>query len=81
MDDPEFDTTKKIIKKKRKRFTQTTIFEHFKARCEDCGTRINLTTHHKNSDPSNISLENLEILCINCHRKREGIDKKKRDLK
>lgn len=83
MDESEFDTTKKYVKMKgkRKRFTQTTIFDHFKAKCEDCGTRINLTTHHKNSNPSDISLNNLEILCITCHRKREGMDKKKKDLK
>lgn len=68
-------------KKKRRRFNQTTIFEYFKARCDECGTRINLTTHHKNSDPSDVSLKNLEILCINCHRRREGMDKKKKDLK
>ena len=77
----DVDFTPKIIKPKRRRFNQSTILEYFKARCADCGTRANLTTHHKNSDPSDVSLENLEILCIHCHRKREGIDKKKRDLK
>lgn len=83
MNDYDVDITKKFLKmkKKRKRFTQTTIFNHFKVKCEYCETSSNLTTHHRNGDPSDISVENLEILCINCHRKREGIDKKKRDLK
>ena len=74
-------------KPKRKRFNQTTILAHFNAGCEyvdrktgkKCNSRDNLTTHHKNSDPSNDSLKNLEILCLHHHRKMEGIDKKKRD--
>ena len=60
-------------KKKRKRFTQSTILEYFKAKCEDCGDTKNLTTHHKNSNPSDDSVKNLEILCLSCHRVREGI--------
>lgn len=73
-------------KAKRRRFTQSTIFEYCNAVCEDCKkegktTNKNLTTHHKNGNPSDISLKNLEILCIYHHRKREGILHKKRDLR
>jgi len=66
-----------LKKKKRKRFTQSTILKHFKAKCKDCGTTEQLTTHHKNSDPSDDSVKNLEILCLSCHRKKEGIFYKK----
>ena len=74
-------------KEKRKRFTQTTILEHYNAECEyvdkktgkKCHSKENLTTHHKNSIPSDDSLKNLEILCLHHHRKIEGILKKKRD--
>lgn len=42
-------------------------------KCEKCGLTewlgepINLETHHKDGDRSNNSLDNLEILCPNCH--------------
>jgi len=70
--------------KKRKSFNQTTILAHFNARCEECIkkgiiTPTNLTTHHKNGDRSDDSLKNLEILCLTCHRRREGILHKKKD--
>jgi len=75
-------------KPKRKRFNQTTIFKHFEASCEyidrknrRCNSKENLTTHHKNGNPSDDSLKNLEILCLYHHRKREGILKKKRDYR
>ena len=38
-----------------------------------CHSKENLTTHHKNSVPSDDSLKNLEILCLHHHRKTEGI--------
>jgi len=76
-------------KPKRKRFNQTRILEHFNAECEyidpktrrNCHSQENLTTHHKNGNPSDDSLKNLEILCLHHHRKREGILQKKRDLR
>ena len=74
-------------KGKRKRFNQSTILAYFNAECEykdpitrkKCHSQENLTTHHKNSIPSDDSLDNLEILCLHHHRKLEGILKKKRD--
>ena len=42
-------------------------------KCENCGLEewlnnpINLEIHHKNGDRSNNSLENLQLLCPNCH--------------
>lgn len=58
---------------KRKRFNQTTILQYFNAKCENCDSKENLTTHHKNGDRSDDSVENLEILCLTCHRSSEGI--------
>jgi len=74
-------------KEKRKRFNQTTIFTYFNAKCEyidpktkrKCNSQENLTSHHKNGKPSDDSVNNLEILCLHHHRKREGILNKKRD--
>ena len=74
-------------KPKRKRFNQTRILQHYNAKCEyvdpetgkKCHSNENLTTHHWNGNPSDDSLENLEILCLHHHRKKEGILKKKRD--
>lgn len=42
-------------------------------KCEECGLTewmgkpINLELHHKNGDPRDNRLENLEIMCPNCH--------------
>lgn len=79
-------SNKKKETPKRRRFTQSTILEHFHAECGDCikeGTTrtTHLTAHHKNGDRSNISLENLEILCVRHHRNREGTLYKKRDYR
>ncbi|MBV9957938.1 MAG: HNH endonuclease [Acidobacteria bacterium] len=48
------------------------------ARCELClrrtwrGQLIPLDLHHKNGDPKDNRLENLELLCPNCHRMTEN---------
>ncbi|PIN82289.1 MAG: hypothetical protein COV65_07175 [Nitrosopumilales archaeon CG11_big_fil_rev_8_21_14_0_20_33_24] len=76
-------------KSKRKRFNQSAILAHFNAKCEyvdpktriQCSSQENLTTHHKNGDPSDDSVKNLEVLCLYHHRKREGILNKKRDYR
>lgn len=67
-----------LNKGKRKRFNQSTIFAKLNAKCEICGSKENLTTHHINGNPSDTSLKNLEILCLTHHREREGILHKKR---
>ncbi|MCA1800164.1 MAG: HNH endonuclease [Actinobacteria bacterium] len=48
------------------------------ARCEGCGRDtwldqpISLELHHVDGDRFNNSLENLEILCPNCHSQKPG---------
>lgn len=45
-------------------------FSHFEHKCVRCGYSANehaLQVHHKDRDRANNSLENLEILCANCH--------------
>lgn len=49
-----------------------------RARCESCmritwqGHPIPLDLHHKNGDSKDNRLENLELLCPNCHRMTEN---------
>jgi 5-methylcytosine-specific restriction endonuclease McrA len=52
----------------------------FGVRCEECGKKRNLTVHHRvpRRDAGKNNSMNLEILCVSCHRKREGIDKPKK---
>lgn len=42
-------------------------------KCVRCGTpgkrKNRLTIHHRNHDPSDNRLENLEVLCQRCHTK------------
>lgn len=38
-------------------------------KCEICGYTENLELHHINGDPTDNRLENLQILCPNCHAK------------
>ena len=35
--------------------------------CVRCGSDYKITVHHKDGNPFNNSLENLEVLCWNCH--------------
>lgn len=78
-----------LQKEKRKRFNQTTILAYFNAECgyrdpkthKKCRSKENLTTHHKNSIPSDDRLTNLEILCLHHHRLIEGILHKKKYYK
>lgn len=51
---------------------RTKAFRHKDNECEDCGEsqKFMLIVHHINGDRTNNSLDNLEILCRNCHTKR-----------
>lgn len=44
--------------------------------CEICGYTENLELHHINGDPTDNRLENLQILCPNCHAKTENFRSK-----
>lgn len=41
--------------------------------CSECGFEKNLEVHHVDKDRTNNNLENLEVLCLKCHRKRHPI--------
>lgn len=47
-------------------------FRNLPNKCVDCGITEGylLVVHHKDGDRKNPSLENLEIVCCNCHAKR-----------
>ena len=38
-------------------------------RCQLCNSQYHITVHHKNENPFDNSLENLQVLCWNCHKK------------
>lgn len=66
------------------RLKQRLIAEGIKqAKCEVCGRTkwrgkdIPLELHHKNGDPYDHTLENIQILCPNCHAQTAGFCKKK----
>lgn len=37
-------------------------------KCERCGSSKKLQVHHIDRNPHNNSLDNLEILCLSCHK-------------
>lgn len=39
-------------------------------RCVDCKSQIRLTFHHINKDSKNNLINNIEVLCFNCNRKK-----------
>ena len=64
---------------KRKRFNQSAILRHLKAKCERCGDgipEVQLSVHHKNGKAYDDDWKNVRIYCIPCHRIVEGRDKK-----
>lgn len=59
-------------KKTRKAFTdkeRTEILDLFHRTCNGCKKHEDLQIHHKDKDPSNDYLSNLELLCYSCHKK------------
>jgi len=42
-------------------------FKHYPAKCIDCGSTRNLHVHHIDRNSHNNSIENLRILCSQCH--------------
>lgn len=58
-----------------------------KAKCEECkrvtwnNSPIPTELHHKDGDRFNNELENLQILCLNCHAQTKNYRRKKSSLK
>lgn len=55
---------------------RTIAFENFPHVCNRCGKPVTLTTshvHHKDRNPKNNELSNLEILCVKCHRREHVV--------
>ncbi|MGR2681598.1 HNH endonuclease signature motif containing protein [Chromobacterium haemolyticum] len=42
--------------------------------CERCGSTETLQRHHKDRNPANNSPENVEILCLKCHKADHMLD-------
>ncbi|MCH9042447.1 MAG: HNH endonuclease signature motif containing protein [Nitrosopumilus sp.] len=67
-------------------FSQTELLKYLathKAACNECGKtalEIQLEVNHIDHNKENDAYHNIEILCVNCHRKREGRDTKIRDM-
>jgi len=67
-------------------FSHSELLKHLarhKAECNQChknALEIQLDLHHINHKKEDIDYKNIEILCIDCHRKREGRDTKLKDM-
>jgi len=67
-------------------FSQSELLKYLathKAACNECGKtalEIQLEVNHIDHNKENDAYQNIEILCVNCHRKREGRDTKIRDM-
>jgi 5-methylcytosine-specific restriction endonuclease McrA len=68
---PEKIRTRKIIKKIYTWKEET--FLKLGRVCNRCGIKSNLTIHHKNHNHNDCRIENLEILCRDCHNKHHRI--------
>jgi hypothetical protein len=85
MVEEEFDITPKIIKNKRKRFSEQAILKRLvdvKAECKKChrtARQTQLDLHHKDGDSSNDDWTNIVIYCRACHNDKEGTIPRKRD--
>ena len=68
---------------KRKRFNQTSILRHIKAKCEyrNCGKRISdgvkLIIDHKDHDNTNTDWKNMKVYCTKHHDIHHGHINKK----
>jgi 5-methylcytosine-specific restriction endonuclease McrA len=60
---------KKRIEKRKYREEAQRVARKLKKTCQ-CGQTKNLTIHHKDLNIKNNLIENLEILCIECHKKQ-----------
>lgn len=45
--------------------------------CENCSSCKNLTVHHIDHDKSNCNINNLKVLCRDCHDEEDGIRESK----
>lgn len=52
--------------------------DEYGAICSDCGSEESVEVHHKDRDRSNNDIENLEVLCEDCHFDRHREEFKKR---
>ena len=41
-------------------------------KCNSCGSTENLEIHHKDKNPKNSDIRNIELVCHNCHLKKHG---------
>jgi hypothetical protein len=46
------------------------LFDAADYRCTECGSQLRLGLDHRNSDGTDHSLENLQVLCFSCNRAR-----------
>ena len=82
-DNYNYDTFKKATKKKNGKSTRKALIALRGEKCECCGLTkwlekpINLEVHHLDGDRSNNSLENLQLLCPNCHSYKPTFTHKK----
>lgn len=74
----DYDTFKENHSKKNGKTTLAAIMELRGRECEQChntlwlGQPINLEIHHKDGNHNNNSLDNLQLLCPNCHSYTEN---------
>ena len=57
------------------------LWERADFRCEECDSHYDLTIHHRNDNPNDSCMENLQVLCRNCNRAKSGRPVKERNLK